>query len=90
MACKPPIIFDEPVPPLYQFGETVNEPIHILTTTPTRTLTDIQFDHISINFLKYEYDTIEEALCNRHRVKCCERDYDSDGNCDIHRAGRQS
>lgn len=68
MACKQPIILDEPVPPLYQthlnFGEPVTEPIHIFATTPTPiTLTDIQFDHISYSPpYRIAHDTIEEAL----------------------------
>jgi hypothetical protein len=61
------IMLDEPVPPPYQFnfGETVNEPIHIFTTP---TVTDIQFDHISA-VRRFKYDTIEEALRNRHSNK---------------------
>jgi hypothetical protein len=93
MACKQPLILDEPVPLPYQthFGQTVNEPIHIFTTTPTepkyRVISGLQFDHISL-VSRFKYDTIEEALQNRRRVKCCERDHDSDGNCDIHRERR--
>lgn len=74
MACKQPVILDEPVPPLYQthlnFGETVTEPIHIFATTPTepkyRVLDNLEFDHISYSPLyRIVHDTIEEALRQR-------------------------
>jgi hypothetical protein len=81
------IVLDEPTPlPYMGFGQPIQEPI-LITTTPTRTITDIQLDHIAFTKLGV-YNSIEEALRKRHSKKCCERDNDEDGNCDIHRVRR--
>jgi hypothetical protein len=78
MACKQEQFWiDEAPEPFYKgqpvmFGEMLNSPIDIVTTTPTagtvttwHTIDNLQLDHFGI-VRRFKYDTIEEALANRH------------------------